>query len=68
MTREEAMSLALALAREAAGEGEVPVGCVIADADGAVQKIIVSDWIKNVDKKDKLNDISGLKDILNVLF
>ncbi|MDO5000869.1 MAG: tRNA adenosine(34) deaminase TadA [Eubacteriales bacterium] len=30
------MSLALALAREAAEQGEVPVGCVIADGDGRV--------------------------------
>lgn len=30
------MSLALALAREAAERGEVPVGCVIADGDGRV--------------------------------
>ena len=30
------MELALTLAREAAADGEVPVGCVIADADGAV--------------------------------
>ena len=30
------MRLALALAREAAGEGEVPVGCVITDRDGTV--------------------------------
>ena len=32
MTNEEYMSLALELAREAAEHGEVPVGCVIADA------------------------------------
>ena len=36
MKREEYMSLALELAREAAAEGEVPVGCVIAGPDGAV--------------------------------
>ena len=30
------MSLALALAREAAEQGEVPVGCVIADGEGRV--------------------------------
>lgn len=30
------MSLALELAREAAAQGEVPVGCVIADAQGQV--------------------------------
>ena len=36
MTNEEYMSLAIDLAREAAEHGEVPVGCVIADAAGRV--------------------------------
>ena len=36
MDREHYMRLALELAREAAAAGEVPVGCVIVDADGAV--------------------------------
>lgn len=36
MEREDYMRLALALAREAADHGEVPVGCVIAGPDGAV--------------------------------
>ena len=36
MTREEAMSLALELAREAAEKGEVPVGCVVTGPDGTV--------------------------------
>ena len=36
MQREDNMDLALSLAREAAENGEVPVGCVIADADGKV--------------------------------
>ena len=36
MEREEYMSLALALAKEAAQAGEVPVGCVIADSEGRV--------------------------------
>ena len=34
MDREHYMSLALGLAREAAENGEVPVGCVIVDGDG----------------------------------
>lgn len=34
--REYYMSLALSLAREAADEGEVPVGCVIVDGDGNI--------------------------------
>ena len=36
MTRESYMSQALALAREAAENGDVPVGCVIADAEGRI--------------------------------
>ena len=36
MQREEYMSLALELAREAAAAGEVPVGCVIADQGGNI--------------------------------
>ncbi len=36
MTKEEYMSIALGLAREACTVGEVPVGCVIADSDGEI--------------------------------
>ena len=36
MAREAYMALALALAKEAAQAGEVPVGCVIADGEGRV--------------------------------
>ena len=36
MTREEIMREALRLAAEAAEQGEVPVGCVIADRDGRI--------------------------------
>ena len=35
-SHEDYMSMALALAREAEDDGETPVGCVIADAGGAV--------------------------------
>lgn len=36
MEREEYMRAALALAHEAAADGEVPVGCVIADGAGRI--------------------------------
>lgn len=36
MDREEYMSAALILAREAFDEGEIPVGCVITDAQGNI--------------------------------
>ena len=36
---------------------------VIADASGAAKKIIVSDWLKGVDTKGKVKDVSKLKDV-----
>ncbi len=39
---------------------------VLAKADGSIDKIIVSDWIKNNKKTDMLKDVSALDDIENV--
>ena len=39
---------------------------VIADSSGAAKKIIVSDWLKGVDSKGKVKDVSNLKDVINV--
>ena len=39
---------------------------VLAGADGAVRKIIVSDWLKNTLGEDKLNDATTLTDVVNV--
>lgn len=39
---------------------------VIADAEGAAEKVIVSDWLKNPDKLDTITDKSNLKDIENL--
>jgi len=39
---------------------------VIADSDGTVQKIIVSDWIKNTLSKTEINDVTELKDTENI--
>lgn len=39
---------------------------VMADSKGAVNKIIVSDWIKNAEGSEKLPDVTDLKDIENV--
>ena len=39
---------------------------VLAGADGAVRKIIVSDWIKNAVESDKISDVSSLSNIENV--
>ena len=39
---------------------------VVADNTGKADTVIVSDWLKNPDGKDKLEDESDLKDIKNV--
>jgi len=39
---------------------------VLSDAEGNVNKVIVSGWLKNPDKKKELTDISDLKNITNV--
>lgn len=39
---------------------------VIANADGSVKKVIVSELVKNPDKKDKLEDKSDLQNIENI--
>lgn len=39
---------------------------VISDAAGNTKEVIVSDWLKNPDKKDTLKDASDLNDIENV--
>ena len=39
---------------------------VISGADGAVQKLIVSDWLKNTGKETTLSDLSELTNIENV--
>jgi len=39
---------------------------VLADADGTIQKIIVSDWIKNTFSNDTIKDVTELENIENV--
>ncbi len=39
---------------------------VLAGADGSVEKVIVSNWVKNPEQKAQLTDVSDLKDIVNV--
>ena len=39
---------------------------VIADANGNARDTIVSEWLKNTDKKDTIEDVSKLSDIENV--
>ena len=49
MEKKRYMSLALSLAREAAENGEVPVGCVITDSDG---KIIGTGRNRRIERSD----------------
>ena len=37
---------------------------VIADAEGNANEIIASEWLKNLEGSDKIEDISSLKDII----
>ncbi len=57
-------------AKENAEEGEAlskdETVYILADADGSVQKIIVSDWIKNPMKEEQICDRSELSGIENV--
>ena len=39
---------------------------VLAQADGTVDKIIVSDWLKNTLKSDRITDVTDLKNVQNV--
>ena len=39
---------------------------VVADPDGTPNEVIVSDWLKNFDGADTLEDVSNLRDIENV--
>ena len=39
---------------------------ILANADGGVQKIIVSDWLKNAEGLDSIEDLSDLSEIRNV--
>lgn len=48
------------------GEDKEETVYVLTDANGNVNKTIVSDWLKNIDGSDKLEDKSDLKDIENV--
>lgn len=53
-------------ASHSSGAGKEETVYVMADAGGKVNQIIVSDWVKNADGSDVLEDISDLNDIQNV--
>ncbi len=51
---------------EAEDAGKEETVYVVANADGSADNIIVSEWLKNEDGKETLEDKSDLKDIENV--
>lgn len=63
--KDEILSSIVVKKEEAAVEKDETV-YVLAGADGTVQKIIVSDWIKNHAGSATLSDSSSLKDVENV--
>lgn len=53
-------------ASHSSGAGKEETVYVMTDAGGKVNQIIVSDWVKNADGSNVLEDISDLNDIQNV--
>lgn len=60
----EVLSSKIAESDENVGKDETVY--VIANNTGKAETVIVSDWLKNPEGKDKLEDVSDLKDIKNV--
>lgn len=61
---EESMVRSVAGSSEEAGKVETVY--VAADANGAVNDVIVSEWLKNADAADTISDTTGLHNIVNV--
>lgn len=61
---EESMVKSTAGSSEEAGKVETVY--VTADANGAVDEVIVSEWLKNADASDTLSDTTTLENIVNV--
>lgn len=53
-------------AEDAAGISKEETVYILTDASGSAQKIIVSDWIKNSLGKNKINDVTELKELESV--
>lgn len=61
-----ALENVISAAKEAEDAGKEETVYVVADADGTANNVIVSDWLKNKDGSETLEDASDLKDIENV--
>ena len=52
--------------KENAESGKEETVYVMTDANGAVDEVVVSNWLKNADNSKTLKDTTNLKDIVNV--
>lgn len=65
-TGEEKKETSLSLLNTEQTIGKEETVYILADVDGSPDKVIVSNWLKNPEKKDILEDRSDLTDIVNV--
>ncbi len=63
---EQTIATATQIAGTESEAGKVETVYVTADANGAVNDVIVSEWLKNVTASSELADTTELKDIVNV--
>ncbi len=63
---EQTIETASAIAATESEAGKVETVYVTADANGAVNDVIVSEWLKNATASSELSDTTELKDIVNV--
>ena len=63
---ENSMMASSAIASSEGEAGKVETVYVKADANGAVNDVVVSEWLKNSDASTELTDTTDLKDIVNV--
>ena len=63
---EESMVTNSAVASSESEAGKVETVYVKTDANGAVNDVIVSEWLKNADASSEMSDTTELKDIVNV--
>lgn len=61
-----ALESVVSATKESEDAGKEETVYIVANADGSADNVIVSDWLKNKDKKATLEDASDLKDIENV--
>ena len=65
-TLENSMTKSLPITSTESDAGKVETVYVTADANGAVNDVVVSEWLKNATASAKLDDTTNLKNIVNV--